>query len=326
MSVCKAPHSNMYCTVEGWVAPCWMTIVQVGETWSEQNSLSNIWFGEKFQSYRNQDWPERCSQVCKDNVEGHCQLGSLMMAYEQNTVREYPSMIELELSNQCNFECIMCDERLSSGIRKKKGLEPLPMAYTDKFVQEMREFIPHLDELRFNGGEPFAQKIVYDIIDQVLEIKPELKITVATNGSVLNKKVREYIDKGNIALNISIDALTKELYEEIRVNGDFDTLMKNFEKFKEKCYISVQINPMTNNWREMVKFVDFANEHNVDIAYNTVSKPKHLSLMYAEELDIIQQYMSLQAETYPVKNHNWEKFNHLVNSQLAAWADIILRA
>ena len=89
----------------------------------------------------------------------------------------------------------------------------------DSFLKQMGEFIPHLTELRVNGGEPFAQKILLDLLDVVAEIKPGLKVTIATNGTVYNKRVQGILDKCNIHLNISIDSLILERYEEIRVNG-----------------------------------------------------------------------------------------------------------
>ena len=98
-------------------------------------------------------------------------------------------------------------------------LPPMANAYDDSFVEQLREFIPHLEELRFNGGEPFAQKIVYDICMLVADINPSLRINIATNGTVYNKQVREILEKCNIHLNISIDSLDKE-DETIIVNAD----------------------------------------------------------------------------------------------------------
>ena len=303
-NLCKAPHTNMYCSVEGFVSPCWLTIGNC-DKWSEDRSLKDIWFGEHFDRYRN-----KCCSLHKDFT--------IADAYENNIVKKYPSMIELELSNQCNFECIMCDERLSSGIRKNKGLPPMPKAYSDKFIDELEEFFPYLDEIRFNGGEPFAQKIVFDIIDKIDDMK---KINVATNGSILNKRVREYIEKKNISLNISIDALTKNLYEQIRVNGDFDIVMKNFNVFKKYCDIAVMVNPMTNNWFQMKDFVDFCNENDVYLGYNTVRYPKHLSIQHMPVEMIEDVYLTLhkQVNTYPNKNHNWKRFEYLVETQIKNW-------
>lgn len=310
MTYCKAPHTNMYCSVEGLVAPCWLSISKF-EKWSEDMSLHNIWFGEKFTRFREEN---NCCSYTKDFT--------ISSAYDENEIKEYPTMMELELSNQCNFECIMCDERLSSGIRKRKGLPKLPQVYNDDFVEELKEFIPHLNELRFNGGEPLAQTIVYDIIEMALDIKPDLRITVATNGSIINKNVMHWISKGNITPNISIDAFSKDLYEKIRINGDWESLLYNFQVFKHHCsHIAVMVNPMSVNWHEMVLAVDFCNEHGVYLGYNTVRYPKHLSIMHmdVEMLEEAYNTMRKQVDEYPNKNHNWEKFNHLVNVQMKTW-------
>ena len=125
----------------------------------------------------------------------------------------------------------------------------------------------------------------------------------------------------NISLNISIDALTKNLYEQIRVNGDFDIVMKNFNVFKQYCDIAVMVNPMTNNWFQMKDFVDFCNENDVYLGYNTVRYPKHLSIQHMPVEMIEDVYLTLhkQVNTYPNKNHNWKRFEYLVETQIKNW-------
>ena len=115
-------------------------------------------------------------------------------------------------------------------LRKNRDkLPPLPQIYDNTFRVQLHEFIPHLTELRFNGGEPLAQKIVLDICEDVIKINPSLKINIATNGTVYNKRVQYLMDNCNLHFNISIDSLQKQRYEEIRINGDFDVLMQNFQ-------------------------------------------------------------------------------------------------
>jgi len=228
----------------------------------------------------------------------------------------------------------MCEGRLSSGIRKnREKLPPMPAVYDDSFVEQLKEFIPHLEELRFNGGEPFAQKIVYDICMLVAQINPSLRINIATNGTVYNKQVREILEKCNIHLNISIDSLDKDNYESIRINGNFDDLMENFQTFKKYCHdnnrgLSVMVNPMNNNWWEMPNFVKFTNENKVNLWYNTIHHPEHLSIwkLPGQDLSVILQTLEpLVEELKPVdySNHvafgNWEKLNHFVNKQIANW-------
>jgi len=334
ISPCIAPYNNMYFTTEGHVAPCWLLVGKL-EKWSPTRSIKDIWFGEKFTEYRNNlkegIFNSEC-RVCKQKIEAD--TWPLAMAYDGFTVKEYPTLLELELSNQCNLECVMCEGRLSSGIRKNRdNLPPMPMIYDDSFIEQLKEFIPHLEELRFNGGEPFAQKIVYDICMLVAELNPSLRINIATNGTVYNKQVRAILDKCNIHLNISIDSLDKENYESIRINGDFDELMENFQTFKKYCHendrgLSVMVNPMNNNWWEMPNFVKFTTENKVHLWYNTIHHPEHLSIwkLPSSDLNVILQTLEpLVEELKPINTDNyvaygnWEKLDHFVNKQIRNW-------
>ena len=335
ISPCIAPLNNMYFTVEGNVAPCWLLVGRV-DKWSTSRSIKDIWFGENFTQYRNQlkegIFNSEC-RVCKQKIEAD--TWPLALAYDGFTVKEYPTLLELELSNQCNLECIMCDGRLSSGIRKNRdNLPPLPMIYDDSFVEQLKEFIPHLEELRFNGGEPFAQKIVYDICMVVAELNPGLRINIATNGTVYNKQVQKIMDKCNLHLNISIDSLEKENYDTIRINGDFDILMENFQRFSNYCHtnnrgLSVMVNPMRNNWWEMPNFVEFATNNKVHLWYNTIHHPDHLSIwsLPSSDLSVIIQTLETEVERLkpdPLTDNftalgNWEKLDHFVNKQITNW-------
>jgi radical SAM protein with 4Fe4S-binding SPASM domain len=334
ISPCIAPYNNMYFTTEGNVAPCWLLVGHL-DKWSPERSIKDIWFGEKFTEYRNNlkngVFNSEC-RVCKQKIEAD--TWPLAMAYDGFSVKEYPTMLELELSNQCNLECIMCEGRLSSGIRKnREKLPPMQQVYDENFVGQLKEFIPHLEELRFNGGEPFAQKIVYDICMLVAEINPNLRINIATNGTVYNKQVREILSKCNISLNISIDSLDKDNYEAIRLNGNFDILMENFQIFNKYCKdnnrgLSVMVNPMNNNWWEMPEFVKFTTENKVNLWYNTIHHPEHLSIwkLPSQDLNVILQTLQPQVDDLKPANFsnfvahgNWEKLDHFVNKQLVNW-------
>jgi MoaA/NifB/PqqE/SkfB family radical SAM enzyme len=318
----------MYFTVRGKVSPCWK-LPSYCDNWSQDRSVKDIWFGDKFQMYRDalekNIFLNRCKECEKNINEGVWPLAKAYEDYPVNPV--YPSLMELELSNQCNLECVMCSGELSSGIRKNRDkLPPLPMIYDDSFREQLHEFIPHLTELRFNGGEPFAQKIILDICDDIAKIKPDLKINVATNGTIINKRVRHIMDNNNLHINISIDSLIASQYEEIRINGDFNKLMINTTKFYEYCNIndrelSIMVNPMRNNWEEMVNFVNFTDELNANLWFNTILYPKQYALwnLPSNELKEIYDTMKDQLNNLDNSLRNYNIFEHLVEKQIRNW-------
>ena len=322
---CNAPFNNMYITLQGKVSPCWK-LPGACDTWSKDRSLMDIWTGEHFQKYRDalsqNVFLNRCLE-CKKDIDND--VWPLARAYQKYPVNTMPSMMEIELSNQCNLECIMCNGNLSSGIRKNRdNLPPLPQIFNGTFLEQMREFIPHLTELRVNGGEPFAQKILLDLLDIVSEINPNLKVNIATNGTVYNKRVQGIMDKCNIHLNISIDSLIAERYEEIRVNGSFKTLMKYFKVFKTYCHtnnrsLSIMVNPMSVNWDEMVEFVRWTEKHDCSLWYNTILYPTHLSIKHLPyaEIKSILEYLKQDLKTV-VGYRNHTVAEHLI-IQIENW-------
>ncbi len=345
-SCCNAPYNNMYFTTQGSVSPCWILPGEV-EYWTVDRSINDIWFGEKYNTLRHNlqrgVFVDKC-EVCYHNIKN--QVWPLAMAYDRFGVNEnkYPTLLELELSNECNLECLMCDGNLSSGIRKNRDKLPkLPMHYNDNFVEQLKEYIPHLEELRFNGGEPFLHKIVYKICMLVSEINPKLQINFATNGLIYNKRVKEILEKCDIRMNISIDGFTKETYEKIRVNSDWETLMKNFKIFwkyllKKNCAPSVMVNPMRNNWWEMKEAVRFANKYKSNLWYNTVHHPSHLALhnLPIEELKDIHRQLKEDVRELEEENKyytssntprdylekrmaNIGKFKMFVENQVVGW-------
>jgi len=237
--LCHAPFSNMYFNTEGHVALCWKTFHK-HETYSEEKSIMDIWRGKNFEAIRagirscNLDFG--CQECKKHLLEGNY-VNVLSKAYDNDHLHPiYPTIMEFELSNRCNLGCTMCNGNLSSTIRKdREQLPPLPSPYGQKFVDELNEFIPYLKEVRFNGGEPFLIKQYYDIWDNIAELNPRLKMVIATNGTVLTSKVKEYMEKCNFHFNISIDGFSPETYESIRINGKFDRLMENLEYFISYC-------------------------------------------------------------------------------------------
>ena len=336
-SVCNAPLTNLYFSVDGQASPCWLYFPMRPPKWGPNRSIVDIWHGPEFNKVRKAladgRFIGRCSECKHDIATGNRPLAA---AYDnQHPIGEWPTMLEMELSNLCNLECIMCHGRLSSKIRKNREHKPpLISPYDDTFVEQLEYFIPHLEEIRFNGGEPLLQSIVHKITDRIAAINPNLKVTIATNGTVLNDKVRRMLTNCNVSINLSLDSLVPERYEEIRVHSDFQRVMANFEEFNAYCSgndrtLCVMVNPMRMNWMEMNDYVWWTAEHGTHLWFNTIRKPKDLALHSLPHKDLAYIHSTMSGKRLPdpppgssgqaQRNNNgvYENWIH----QVATWRD-----
>ena len=240
----------------------------------------------------------------------------------QKLNRHYPSMMEFELDNTCNLECTICAGRLSSAIRQnRENLPPYKSPYDDDFIHQLEEFIPHLEEARFYGGEPFLIKLYYKIWELMIRINPRIKIYVQTNGTVLNEKIRNILENGRFIINISIDAMDAQLFEKLRVNAHFNKVMENLMYFyhytrRKKTFFCLTPTLMRDNWQELPKLISFCNSLNVPLFYNTLYSPKHLALknLPLVELNRIAENLALfkfKPET-KIQKQNHYYFNDFV--------------
>lgn len=334
--LCHAPFTNMYFNTEGHVALCWKTFHR-HETYSENRSIMDIWKGENFEKIRS--GIKDCQldfgcQECKNHILEKNFVNVLSKAYDTNHIHpDYPTIMEFELSNSCNLGCSMCNGNLSSTIRKnREKLPPLKSPYGEKFIHELRQFIPHLKEARFNGGEPFLINQYYQIWDDVIKLNPSLRMVIATNGTVLNTKVKEYMGKANFHFNISIDGMSPETYEGIRKGGSFSRLMDNLDYFIEYCRkndrtICIMINPLRQNWWEMPEFVSFCNERNIHLWFNTIMKPANQALWSLPANELKHIYDSLKSEKpktrgiipSDIERYNLKTYQNLVEQQILTW-------
>jgi molybdenum cofactor biosynthesis enzyme MoaA len=235
-----------------------------------------------------------------------------------STTPTYPQLMEFSISNTCNLECIMCNGEWSSSIRSRREKKPpLPKPYSDRFFDDLREFLPHLKRANFLGGEPFLERETFRIWDMMIELGLETPCHVTTNGTQYNDKVERVLEALPFSFSISMDGTTKETVERIRQNAEFETLRENFKRFHAYCArrgtdLSLTYCLMTLNWHEFGDYLAFADDHGVEVFVNTVTFPTELSLyeLPKEELERVVVGLENQhgaIDTRLTKNrHVWE--------------------
>jgi radical SAM protein with 4Fe4S-binding SPASM domain len=329
-SFCFAPSVNMYFSWEGKVIACCFNQKYELGRYPEQ-SLKEIWNSDAAQNLRKSlkeyDLTKGCDDCYADIY--HSRFPSVnALRFDEYEVGKFPRMMEFQLTNTCNLQCIMCSGYLSSSIRKhREKLPELPMKYDEDFVTQITEFLPNLEYTTFSGGEPFMIDIYYDIWDKLVELNPDCIIKVITNGTILNSRVKALLDKGNFHITISLDSPLKGNYEKIRVGASFDKVIENAQYFSEYCQkqgtnFNLNFCPMVSNWQELPEFVNLCNSLNASLYFSIVYDPWYYSLskLKKEELDFIYETLSARIEQMSLpSNDNLIKFKLLLK-KIQKWA------
>ena len=170
----------------------------------------------------------------------------------------FPADVIVETTSYCNLSCIICPYPT---LKRAKGSMDFKMF--KKIVDEVAVENPSTGLWVAIMGEPLLES---DRLIEMLRYAMEkgLKnVNLNTNARFLSSDVaNRLLSTGLSRIIVSLDALTKETYDRIRVGGDFDETVKNIEgllDIKEKRKLSkpdviVQFIVMDENEKEADAF------------------------------------------------------------------------
>jgi|GEM_PF-637005 len=181
-------------------------------------------------------------------------------------------ILTLELSNSCNYKCIMCD---TNRHRKKAFMS----------FDTFKNIIDSLERFKvgtvtpFWLGEALLNPHFIEMLDYAFEKNNNnerfISFTINTNGSMLDKKKTEAIIRNAkrknmnentfIRLHFSLDSNDKETYRKIHGAGDLNRVKENILYFlkrrKEEGLnypkVTLAIIVMDENYSEVKDFVDY---------------------------------------------------------------------
>lgn len=175
------------------------------------------------------------------------------------TQKEYlPNIADIEPNSSCNFRCTMCQvSEWENGKRARDmTLEELKSIYMQN---------PYFTEIKLHGmGEPFLNKSYTEMVE-FLSSK-DIWVRTSTNGSLLHLKdnYKKLIDAEIGEAQCSLDGATKDIYESIRVGGNFDLVAKNFKLLnsyanqKQRLYTRAWVVVQKRNRHQLLDFVELA--------------------------------------------------------------------
>jgi MoaA/NifB/PqqE/SkfB family radical SAM enzyme len=338
---CHAPFLSLNFEQSGRVTACCYNRRYVLGTYP-RHSLRAIWTGARARSMREaflNDLEAPGCNLCFHQLDSGNFGGVLMRNfdaysrdpdYRPEVDPSTPRVLEFEIANTCNLECVMCEGHWSSAIRAhRERLPPLPSPYDEAFVAELEPFLPALQAAKFLGGEPFLIGRYYEIWERIRLANPGADLMVTTNATLLPPRARELFEALRFHVVVSLDALDPATFETIRKNARFEEVMANVEYFldyarRKQTSLSLAVCPMTHNWKELPGLLEFCEKRELTVRFNTVIRPAEATLasLSADELAHVIGHLEgfgpEGEDAWTVENR--QTWNGLL-SQLSAWLE-----
>jgi radical SAM protein with 4Fe4S-binding SPASM domain len=148
----------------------------------------------------------------------------IMLATGRDRAPNLPEIVQIESTNICNAKCVFCPR---DEMHRRQGI--MSFELFTKIVDECAELgITHIRV--HNYGEPFVDRRLVEKVRYAKQ-KGIQEVGMISNGSLITEAVaRGMIDAGLDAINISVDASGKEVFESTRIGLKYDKVIANIER------------------------------------------------------------------------------------------------
>ena len=171
----------------------------------------------------------------------------------------------ISVTDRCNFRCQYCMPE--EGLDWLKREELLSFEEITRITKILVENYG-INSVRLTGGEPTLRANLSDLISMLSELPIEIALT--TNGISLDKNAHNFRSAGLHRVNISIDSLKAERFEEITLRDDMKKVITGIEASIEAGLSPVKINVVVMrgiNDDEIIEFAKFGRERGVILRF-----------------------------------------------------------
>ena len=185
--------------------------------------------------------------LCSENLE------KLVISYRRGMLDEkiLPPILVIELTNQCNIDCIMCPTKYN----RTNGYMDFKLYV--KIINQAKNALKAI-QLYFRG-EPLLHPNLIEMVEYAKE-NTNARVILSTNATLLTKELSEKIIKSKLDdIVFSIDGDTKHTYEKIKIGANYDNVIENVRDF-----ITLK-NKMKGNINIIIKLIQlYLNETEIE--------------------------------------------------------------
>lgn len=211
--------------------------------------------------------------------------------------------LRISITPRCNFKCTYCDP-LGLGHKDPQG------TITVQDIAHVVEAAAGLgmDAVRFTGGEPLLRQELPDMIYHAKKVGIH-DVAITTNGTLLKRRLPEFLKAGLDRVNISMDAVDPEVFKKCTNGGNIKQVWEGIEAVMEAGLSPVKINAVVMrgiNESEITRLAELTKTQSMHVRFieymhlnNADSESYHRHFMPGREIKEIVETAFGNLETVP---------------------------
>jgi len=173
--------------------------------------------------------------------------------------------LRISVTDRCNFRCAYCMPE--EGMQWQRREDLLTFEEIERVARIMVERYG-VDGIRLTGGEPTVRARLPILVEKLAALGVDLAMT--TNGVTLPLLADELKAAGLRRVNISLDSLRADRFEELTRRDELDRVLDGIEAAKAAGFDPVKINVVVMkgiNDDEVIDFAHFGRDRGVQVRF-----------------------------------------------------------
>ena len=190
--------------------------------------------------------------------------------------------LRVSVTDRCDLRCVYC-------MKEKMQFLPRKDILTLEEIERLCDNFIDLgvEKIRLTGGEPLVRSDIIKLIEKLNNKKSTTnlkEITLTTNGTLLKKYAKQLKDNGVERINVSLDTINPEKYNQITRFGNIEKVIDGINEAIDQD-IKIKINTVVIkdfNENEIEDLINWTNSKKIDLTF--------IEVMPMEETDVSREY------------------------------------
>lgn len=183
----------------------------------------------------------------------------------QDTYERKIDYVRISITDRCNLRCVYC--------MPEEGVTSVPhtkILRYDEIVHLCQIFASlGVTKIKLTGGEPLVRKNIQALISDIKAVEGIQKVTLTTNGILLEELADALVVAGIDAVNVSLDTLDAEHFSAITRGGDVERVRNGIMKMLSHPEVPLKVNCVPNDIsdEEIIEVARLAKENQIHVRF-----------------------------------------------------------